>query len=143
MTVDLDRDANAGNGETRVHRGGHVPAAEYLSLERVDIAGDDVEFAFQFLEPHAVERFFEAAFDRATMKESAHRRKSQVEPAPQIAGRANFRSESFQFPAVVAGGPERPDVRPHAGSRDDIDGDPVLLENLDHSDVGEPACAAG
>ena len=143
VAPDFNRHTNAGNGEAGVDGGRHIPVAENLPLECVKVRGDDAEFAFEFAERHTIQRLFKAALDRPAVKQSPHRRQGQVQPAPQVARGSNLRREGLEFPAVVAGRPQRSHVGTHARPGDDIDFDPIFFEHLDHPDMREPPRTAG
>ena len=98
-----------------MHGSGDVALVKNDGSQGVQIRRHDDQRHLEVFKVHAAQGLFQMTADLVPPDQTFRRRKQRVEQPQQSPAVLDFASQFFEFLAINARRPERPDVGPHAG----------------------------
>ena len=113
------------------------------AFERAKVGGDDSKWMFEVGELRVADGDLDASTHLFSADKTAAREEDGVKEMQEPPTSFNFPRKFFHARAVMAVGPDRADIRAHAGTGRAVNRNSVFLEHLDDADVSQSFRAAG
>jgi hypothetical protein len=120
-----------------VDGGGDVTGIEDVSVEGVEIRGDEEAGGAQFGEGETAQVALEVSAEPMAADETTGGGELEIQKFEKCFAVFDFSGEFDKAAAVKAGSPECSDVSSHAATGDCGDGDAIFFEDFDDTNVSE------